>query len=179
MVGRAHLQMGRRRQSLLSGWADFSRPTVHSPQGETVENHRQRHLFRHRDHREPPPSFSSRTQCPTIYRNPPTLLSRRRIQAACVRRNAGPRSSSDHHRRFARSHETNSRRLLLPPVVCARCMAAGYADHVVVSREAFESRRSYIHLNPVRARIVEQAHLYPYSSAFLGQNGETMQHHIR
>ena len=42
----------------------------------------------------------------------------------------------------------------------------GYADHVVTSREDFETRRTYIHQNPVRARIVEQAHHYPYSSAF-------------
>lgn len=44
----------------------------------------------------------------------------------------------------------------------------GYADHTVASREDFESRRTYIHLNPVRARIVEEPHLYPYSSAFRG-----------
>jgi putative transposase len=42
----------------------------------------------------------------------------------------------------------------------------GYVDHVVASPEEFETRRSYIHLNPVRAQIVEEAHLYPYSSAF-------------
>ena len=42
----------------------------------------------------------------------------------------------------------------------------GYADHVIASRGDFESRRNYIHQNPVRARIVEHAHEYPYSSAF-------------
>jgi putative transposase len=42
----------------------------------------------------------------------------------------------------------------------------GYADHAITSREDFLARRSYVHLNPVRAHLVEHAHLYPYSSAF-------------
>ena len=44
----------------------------------------------------------------------------------------------------------------------------GYADHAVTSRGDFDTRRNYIHQNPVRARIVEHDHLYPYSSAFRG-----------
>lgn len=44
----------------------------------------------------------------------------------------------------------------------------GYADHAVTSRADFESRRNYIHLNPVRAQIVKEPQLYPYSSAFRG-----------
>jgi putative transposase len=42
----------------------------------------------------------------------------------------------------------------------------GFADHVVMDRRHFESRRDYIHANPVRARLVEAADLYPYSSAY-------------
>jgi putative transposase len=41
----------------------------------------------------------------------------------------------------------------------------GYADHLVQTREEFESRRLYIHQNPVRARLALQPAEYPYSSA--------------
>jgi putative transposase len=41
----------------------------------------------------------------------------------------------------------------------------GYADHLVQTHEEFESRRLYIHLNPVRARLALQPDEYPYSSA--------------
>ena len=42
----------------------------------------------------------------------------------------------------------------------------GYADHRILNREEFESRRGYIHQNPVRAYLVNNAEDYPYSSAF-------------
>ena len=42
----------------------------------------------------------------------------------------------------------------------------GFADHVVLDRRHFESRREYIHQNPVRARLAATAEEYPYSSAF-------------
>jgi len=41
----------------------------------------------------------------------------------------------------------------------------GFADHRVRDKEDMESRRTYLHLNPVRARLVTAAELYPYSSA--------------
>jgi putative transposase len=44
----------------------------------------------------------------------------------------------------------------------------GFTDHLVLNREHFESRRRYIHENPVRERLVESAEKYPYSSAFRG-----------
>jgi putative transposase len=40
-----------------------------------------------------------------------------------------------------------------------------FADHLVRNVEEFESRRTYIHQNPVEERLVEAAELYPYSSA--------------
>jgi putative transposase len=43
----------------------------------------------------------------------------------------------------------------------------GYADHLILDRDHFESRRAYIHQNPVRAHLVTAAELYPYSSAYL------------
>jgi putative transposase len=43
----------------------------------------------------------------------------------------------------------------------------GYADHLILDRDHFESRRAYIHQNPVRANLVTAAELYPYSSAYL------------
>jgi putative transposase len=49
----------------------------------------------------------------------------------------------------------------------------GFADHLVLTREEFESRCAYIHQNPVRAHLVTQADLYPYSSAYRPQRGET------
>jgi putative transposase len=42
----------------------------------------------------------------------------------------------------------------------------GYADHLITSRDHLESRRTYIHQNPVRARLVPSAELYPHSSAY-------------
>ena len=44
----------------------------------------------------------------------------------------------------------------------------GFTDHLVLNREHFESRRHYIHENPVRERLVESAEKYPSSSAFRG-----------
>lgn len=48
----------------------------------------------------------------------------------------------------------------------------GYTDHLVRNREEFESRRGYIHQNPVRKRLVLRAEEYRFSSAFRG--GETV-----
>jgi len=42
----------------------------------------------------------------------------------------------------------------------------GFADHLVMDRAQFESRREYIHQNPVRARLVEIAELHAWSSAY-------------
>jgi putative transposase len=42
----------------------------------------------------------------------------------------------------------------------------GFADHLILDSDHFESRRTYIHQNPVRAGIVMVSELYPYSSAF-------------
>ena len=44
----------------------------------------------------------------------------------------------------------------------------GFTDHLVLDRDHFESRRRYIHENPVRGRLVESAEKYPHSSAFRG-----------
>jgi putative transposase len=44
----------------------------------------------------------------------------------------------------------------------------GFADHLVLNREHFESRCRYIHENPVRQRLVDSPEKYPYSSAFRG-----------
>jgi putative transposase len=42
----------------------------------------------------------------------------------------------------------------------------GFTDHRIRNGEEFQTRREYIHQNPVRARMVEVAGLYPYSSAY-------------
>jgi putative transposase len=42
----------------------------------------------------------------------------------------------------------------------------GYTDHRVLDGYEFRMRRQYIHDNPVRAKLVELAALYPYSSAY-------------
>jgi putative transposase len=42
----------------------------------------------------------------------------------------------------------------------------GFADHLILDRDHFESRRTYIHQNPVRDNLVTAAELYTYSSAF-------------
>jgi putative transposase len=42
----------------------------------------------------------------------------------------------------------------------------GFTDHRIRDRNDFETRRNYIHQNPVRAGIVELCDSYPYSSAY-------------
>ena len=42
----------------------------------------------------------------------------------------------------------------------------GFADHLILNRDHFDTRRDYIHQNPVRARLVESPDLYPWSSAY-------------
>ena len=48
----------------------------------------------------------------------------------------------------------------------------GFTDHRIRDREEFVVRREYIHQNPVRARMVERAEDYRYSSAYRLANGE-------
>jgi putative transposase len=42
----------------------------------------------------------------------------------------------------------------------------GYTDHLVPNAAHFESRRTYIHQNPVRAHLTPTPALYPHSSAY-------------
>ena len=42
----------------------------------------------------------------------------------------------------------------------------GFTDHRIRDREEFETRRHYIHQNPVRGRIVDRAEMYAHSSAY-------------
>ena len=42
----------------------------------------------------------------------------------------------------------------------------GFIDHRIRDAEDRETRRTYLHQNPVRANLVETAELYPYSSAY-------------
>ena len=42
----------------------------------------------------------------------------------------------------------------------------GFADHLVLDRQHFESRRNYIHENPIRANLALSPEIYRYSSAF-------------
>ena len=41
-----------------------------------------------------------------------------------------------------------------------------FTDHRIRDREDFETRRYYIHQNPVRAHLAERPDLYPHSSAY-------------
>jgi putative transposase len=41
----------------------------------------------------------------------------------------------------------------------------GFTDHRIRDAEDMDVRRAYLHLNPVRGRLVEAAELYRYSSA--------------
>jgi len=41
-----------------------------------------------------------------------------------------------------------------------------FADHLVQSADDFQTRRNYIHQNPVRANLCATPDLYPYSSAY-------------
>jgi putative transposase len=49
-----------------------------------------------------------------------------------------------------------------------RIWQPGFTDHLILTRPDFETHRTYIHQNPVRARLSETAKSYPYSSAFRG-----------
>jgi putative transposase len=42
----------------------------------------------------------------------------------------------------------------------------GFADHLILDADHFESRRQYIHQNPIRAHITTAPELYLYSSAY-------------
>jgi putative transposase len=42
----------------------------------------------------------------------------------------------------------------------------GFTDHRVRNAEDFNTRRNYIHQNPVRANLVTSAEQYPHSSAY-------------
>jgi putative transposase len=42
----------------------------------------------------------------------------------------------------------------------------GFTDHRIRDAHDFQIRLDYIHQNPVRARMVERAEMYPYSSAY-------------
>ena len=42
----------------------------------------------------------------------------------------------------------------------------GFTDHRIRDTEDLQTRRSYLHLNPVRANLVTAPELYPYSSAY-------------
>ena len=42
----------------------------------------------------------------------------------------------------------------------------GFTDHRIRDAADMETRRAYLHMNPVRGGLVESAKLYPYSSAY-------------
>lgn len=42
----------------------------------------------------------------------------------------------------------------------------GFTDHLILTREQFESHRTYIHQNPVAKDLAPHPEAYPYSSAF-------------
>ena len=42
----------------------------------------------------------------------------------------------------------------------------GFTQHLVRDPDDFKTKKNYIHQNPVRARIVESAEMYLYSSAY-------------
>ena len=46
----------------------------------------------------------------------------------------------------------------------------GFTDHRIRDEADMQARRRYLHQNPVRARLVDSAELYPYSSAYAGCN---------
>jgi putative transposase len=43
----------------------------------------------------------------------------------------------------------------------------GFTDHRIRNVEDMQTRRDYLHQNPVRANLVAAAQLYPYSSAYI------------
>jgi REP-associated tyrosine transposase len=45
---------------------------------------------------------------------------------------------------------------------------AGFTNHRIQDLRDYEEHRSYIYQNPVKARLVEAAEVFPYSSAFPG-----------
>lgn len=47
----------------------------------------------------------------------------------------------------------------------------GFTDHLIPNRDHFESRREYIHQNPVSERLAERREDYPYSSAYQPKHG--------
>jgi putative transposase len=48
----------------------------------------------------------------------------------------------------------------------------GFTDHLVLNRTQFESRRAYIHQNPVLEHLCERPEDYAYSSAYRKASGD-------
>ena len=48
----------------------------------------------------------------------------------------------------------------------------GFTDHRIRDAADMEVRRTYLHLNPVRGRLVEAAELYRYSSAYRAEKSD-------
>jgi putative transposase len=48
----------------------------------------------------------------------------------------------------------------------------GFTDHRIRNEDEFQTKREYIHQNPVRAQMVEVAGSYPYSSAYRAEAQE-------
>jgi putative transposase len=46
----------------------------------------------------------------------------------------------------------------------------GFTDHRIRDAEDMQTRRDYLHQNPVRANLVAAAQLYPYSSAYQAEH---------
>lgn len=52
--------------------------------------------------------------------------------------------------------------------LCGEVWQRGFTDHRIRDRKDYRTHVEYIHLNPVRARLVVEPNEYPYSSAHLG-----------
>ncbi len=55
----------------------------------------------------------------------------------------------------------------------------GFTDHLILEEEDYENHRRYIHQNPVKRGLVEEAEEYPYSSAHPGFGLDPRPGHFR
>src|SRR5208283_6194270 len=117
---------------------------INSLHGHPAENRRRRHILHHHHHLQPPPPLPTPCERRPLPRNPSTLPHRRCIQTPRLRRHARPRPPAPHpeHQNHLADHEPHQGRFLPRLASKVPVWQRGFADHLILDRDHFESRRT-------------------------------------
>jgi hypothetical protein len=141
---------------------------VQSPHGDSLPSITPWHVFHHYRDLQSPTTLPGSRQCRTLPGNHPALSSGWPLQASCLRRHARSRSpyvtpqGTTLERVMGLIKGGFSHRLASRLPVWQR----GFTDHRIRNAEDLETRRNYLHMNPVRGNLIVTAEQYPYSSAY-------------